>query len=64
MVKDLYAYRVAKNGAEFKIQATGQNWTLYVREVGKNKWEKIQSSVDAKLLFRIMMNQKEFKEEK
>lgn len=57
----IYAETSSPTGAEFKIQETGMTWTLYVKEPNENKWEKIQSSVDAKFLHQVMMNQKEFR---
>lgn len=52
----------------FKIQETGDRWTLYVtapsKIKGKKKWEKIQTSYDAKFLQQVMLNQPEFKRSK
>lgn len=64
MVK-IYDSRTAPDGTGFKIQQTGDKWTLYVttpsKIKGKLKWERIQSSYDAKFLQQVMMNQREFK---
>lgn len=57
----ILAYKKARNGTEFKIQNTGQNWTLFVKEKNKNKWERIQSDRNALFLNQVMKNQKEFK---
>lgn len=51
----------APDGTKFKINEEGMVWRLYVKEKNKEKWERIQSSVDLKIIKRIMMNQKEFK---
>lgn len=59
MVK-IFELKKSKDGTEFKIQETGMNWTLYVKEKGQSRWVKIQSDVDAKFLHQVMMNQKEF----
>jgi hypothetical protein len=53
--------KTAPDGTKFKINEEGMVWRLYVKEKNKEKWGRIQSSVDLKILKRIMMNQKEFK---
>ena len=57
----VFAQRKAKNGTAFKIQETGRNWTLYVKERGKKRWDKIQSMANARILKQIMDNQREFR---
>lgn len=60
MARKIYAQVEAPNGTLFKIQATGQTWTLYFKEPSK-KWKRIQSAVDAKFLYQVMMNQRDFR---
>ena len=63
----IYDARTVGN-TSFKIQETGDRWTLYVtvpaKTKGKKKWEKIQTSYDAKFLQQVMLNQSEFKKVK
>jgi hypothetical protein len=44
----------------FKIQQTGQNWTLYFKKKGSGKWKRIQSMADARMLSQVLHSQKEF----
>jgi len=62
LVRKIYAQKKAPTGAEFKIQDTGQGyWALSVKEPSKKRWDRIQVSVDAKFLYQVMMNQRDFK---
>lgn len=58
----IFATKTARDGTQFKIQETGMNWTLYVKEKGSSKWERIQSCSNALLCKQIMNNQKEFRD--
>jgi hypothetical protein len=56
-VSKVYEEVTAPDGTKFQIRETGQTWTLFY-DVGQG-WKRVQSSVDAKILHQIMMNQKE-----
>ena len=57
----IFAQRKSKKGTAFKIQQTGLNWTLYVKEKGSTRWDKIQSMANARILKQVMDNQREFR---
>jgi hypothetical protein len=46
---------MSSNGIEFKIQDTGYNWTLFIKEPNSASWKRVQSSVDAKILERVIL---------
>lgn len=58
--KQVVAWAKAK-GAEFEIRKTGMNWTLYVKEKGKKRWDRVQSMANLLALKQVMQNQPEFK---
>jgi hypothetical protein len=60
----IYETKKARNGAEFKIQSSGQKWSLWVKEPKGTAFKKIQSSYDAKFLSQVLHNQKEFRQSK
>jgi len=53
--------RAKAKGTGFEIRETGMNWTLYVKEKGKSKWNRVQSMADLKTLRQVMYNQPEFR---
>jgi len=53
--------RAKAKGTEFEIRETGMNWTLYAKEKGKKKWDRIQSMANLLILKQVMYNQPEFK---
>lgn len=60
-IQKLYTLKTAPDGTMFKIQDIGLGWTLFVKEKGSKRWDEIQSAADAKFLYQVMMNQKEFR---
>jgi hypothetical protein len=60
-MKNKIVYMKKGKGVVFIIKETGQNWTIYVKENGSTKFERVQSVVDLKIAKQMVDNQKEFK---
>jgi len=48
-------------GTKFEIRETGMNFTLYAKEKGSKKWDRVQSMANLLALKQVMFNQPEFK---